>query len=84
MRYILINNWQTDNPEIMRALEQPMIFSTELVAREVAQEYPNAIVIPLSKNLIDWSITSGGNIGDSDEPYPPGFLTGSSWEDLNN
>jgi len=55
MKYIIIEDISTDFPDIVKYEGKPRIFNTELEAVENLMGYgTDAIVVPLSKNLMVW------------------------------
>lgn len=57
MRYIIIENYQSDWPTIVTSSmtsNMPMIFTSLESAHEASNFYTDTIVVPLSKELMVW------------------------------
>ena len=75
MRYILINFWESDTPEIVTHPhgDGPLVINPEKESLLLlTQKYPNAIVVPLSKNLIVWEVDDSiPDDWDDETKWPP-------------
>ena len=54
MRYIIIEDYDTEYPEIVTFEGKPRIFADDEAAYQASHNYRNAIVVPLSKELMCW------------------------------
>ena len=73
MKYIIIEDISTDFPDIVKYEGKPRIFNTELEAVENLMGYgTDAIVVPLSKNLMNWEVDdSMPDDWDDETKWPP-------------
>ena len=73
MKYIIIENYQSDWPSILTSSmtsNMPMIFTS--LAEAETNLHTDAIVVPLSKNLMNWEVDdSMPDDWDDETKWPP-------------